>query len=182
VHSEAHVCGARCLASTGPLAGLRRSLTPARPAPPAEKAAGVLDWTLKAEGIRSFGKALLRGPERDPEVEAVKEELDDPDHENELRRIRTRAVLQSFMSDPDDPVSGHSPEEVAAVFNEIAQAAPHAVEQPSVLGPLLRRRLAGGIEPFEAKEMTDIEKGLREARQAPGAKAPAAQPKAPNPK
>jgi hypothetical protein len=87
-------------------------------------------------------------------------DLEDPQHANELRKIKTHAMINSMMTDPDSPISGHDPEKVLQAYNEIAQLAPRAAEQPAVLGPLLRRRLEGHAEPFEAKEMTDIEKGL----------------------
>jgi hypothetical protein len=86
--------------------------------------------------------------------------LEDPQHQNEIRKIKAHALLNQLMTDPDDPISSHDPDKVIAAYNEIAQMSPRLAEQPAALRPVLRRRLQGLSEPFEAKEMTDIEKGL----------------------
>lgn len=90
--------------------------------------------------------------------------LDDPAHMNEIRKIRTSAMLNSMLTDPDDPISGFDPDEVVGAYNEISRLAPHSSEQPAVIRPLLQRRLQGNVQPFEAKEITDIEKGITSAR------------------
>lgn len=91
-------------------------------------------------------------------------ELEDPSHQNEIRKIRQHALLNSLMTDPDDPISSHDPDKVVSAYNEIAQMAPRLAEQPAALRPVLRRKLQGLSEPFEAKEMTDIEKGLASSK------------------
>ena len=48
-------------------------------------------------------------------------DLESPDHEDELRKIRSNAMLTAMMTDPDDPISGHDPARVAEAYNEIAQ-------------------------------------------------------------
>jgi len=104
-------------------------------------------------------------PQGDPDAGRIHDmisELDSADHLNELRKIKTQAMLNRFMTDPDDPISGYDPDRVASAFNEIAAMAPRAAEQAGVLGPLLRRRLAGRVEPFEATEIVKTEKGLKE--------------------
>jgi hypothetical protein len=90
--------------------------------------------------------------------------LEDPSHENELRKIRTHAMLSTMLTDPDDPISGHDPAHVLKIYNEIAQTAPRVAESAEVLKPLLRRRLAGKTEPFESKELIDTEKGLKDTK------------------
>lgn len=94
-------------------------------------------------------------------------ELESPDHQNELRKIRTHAMLNSLLTDPDDPISGSDPDKVLSAYNEIAQTAPRAAYNSAILKPLLRKRLSGLTEPFEAKELVDIEKGLRDTRNVP---------------
>lgn len=91
-------------------------------------------------------------------------ELEDPAHHNELRKIRAHAMLNSMMTDPDDPISGFEPDQVVTAFNEINQLAPRLAEQPAVMRPLLQRRLQGNVQPFEAKEIADIEKGIAATR------------------
>lgn len=91
-------------------------------------------------------------------------ELEDPAHHNELRKVRAHAMLNSMMTDPDDPISGFEPDQVVTAFNEISQLAPRVAEQPAVMRPLLQRRLQGNVQPFEAKEIADIEKGIATTR------------------
>jgi len=91
-------------------------------------------------------------------------DLEDPQHQNELRKIKTHAMLNSMLTDPDDPISGHDPDKVVSAYNEIAQLAPRTAEHAGALKPLLRKRLAGHTEPFETKELTDIEKGITATR------------------
>jgi hypothetical protein len=91
-------------------------------------------------------------------------ELESPDHESEMRGIRVRAWLNSVMSDPENPISGFDPDEVMSAYNELAQLAPRAAEQPAVMQPLLSRRLEGKVEPFEAKEIADLEKSIRDTK------------------
>lgn len=90
--------------------------------------------------------------------------LEDPDHHNQLRKIKAHAMLNSMLTDPDDPISGFEPEQVVQAFNEINQLAPRVSEQPAVMRPLLQRRLQGNVQPFEAKEIADIEKGVAATR------------------
>lgn len=86
-------------------------------------------------------------------------ELEDPEHESELRKIRAQAMIQDFMAN-DEVISGYGPDEILRAYNEVAQMTPRASTQPGVMRPLLRRRLQGHIEPFEAEQATNIEKGI----------------------
>lgn len=86
--------------------------------------------------------------------------LEDPEHENELRKIRAHAMINQLMTDPDDPISGHDPDRVLNAYNEISAATPRLAENVATLRPALRRRLEGHQEPFEVKELLDIEHGL----------------------
>ena len=90
--------------------------------------------------------------------------LEDPEHENELRKIKAHAMINQLMTDPDDPISGHDPDKVLAAYNEIAQATPRVAENIATLRPQLRKQLEGHREPFEAKEMLDIEHGLAKSK------------------
>ena len=90
----------------------------------------------------------------------MEDKLGDPSHENELRKIRAQVMLSEMMSDSENPISGHDPEEVLSAYNELAQLAPRIAEQPAAVQPLLAKRLAGNVEPFEVREIGDIEKSL----------------------
>ena len=88
------------------------------------------------------------------------EDLSDPQHEGDLRQIRAQALLAEMMD--DDVIGGYEPEKVLNAYNEVSQLMPSGSMQPIIARSLLRRHLQGGIEPFEAKEMTDIEKGVKQ--------------------
>lgn len=87
-------------------------------------------------------------------------DLADPEHEQALRQIQVRAMLTDMMSN-DEVISGYDPGEVTTAYNEIASLSPRAAEQPAVIRPLLRKRLAAGsVEPFEAQQIAEIEKTI----------------------
>jgi hypothetical protein len=100
-------------------------------------------------------------------------ELESPDHQNELRKIRAQTVLTQLMSDPEGPLSQHDPEEVLQAYNEMVQLSPRLADQPAAIGPLLNKKLMGETEPFEVAEQVNLEKGLKDV-QAPQSSAPAA--------
>lgn len=120
----------------------------------------------------AVGSGLARGLGDMPKAKGdlIKDdwlELEDPKHLNEMRKIKTNAMLASLLTDPDDPISGHEPDKVLKAYNEIAATAPRVADNPATLKPILRKRLAGHTEPFEAKELVDIEKGLRDVKNVP---------------
>lgn len=87
-------------------------------------------------------------------------ELEDPNHDAALRSVQSQAMVTDFLAN-DPVISGFDPDEVMQAVNEISQVSPRASTQPALMRPLLRRRLsAGGIEPFEAAEIANLEKTL----------------------
>jgi len=117
-------------------------------------------------GTRSLlNNALDPGKTKAELIEDEWLELEDPEHTNELRAIEAQTNLAQMMSDSRNPISGYSPDEVMKAYNEIAQMAPRTAQQPAALQPLLAKRLAGHIEPFEVKEMADTEKALKDTQQ-----------------
>ena len=127
-----------------------------------EKAAagGLLTGAIIGGGAKPAMEALIGSEGRQRKVQDTEDKLSDPDHENELRKIRAQVMLSEMMSDSENPISGHDPEEVMAAYNELAQLAPRIAEQPAAVQPLLAKRLAGNVEPFEVREIGDIEKSL----------------------
>ncbi len=94
-------------------------------------------------------------------------ELDDPNHDAALRKVQAQAMMTDFLAN-DPVISGFDPDEVMSAYNEIAQVSPRAAVQPALIRPLLRKRLsAGGIEPFEANEIANLEKTLGTHTQRP---------------
>lgn len=104
-------------------------------------------------------------------IEKQIKQLDDPSHMNELRKIRAQTTLNSLMTDPENPLSDYDPEDVLSAYNELVQLSPRIADQPAILNPLLNKRLAGRMEPFEIGEALKLESGLKSTQ------TPAGQPK-----
>lgn len=110
----------------------------------------------------------IAGPDNSKQqLEGQINELESPDHQNELRKIRAQTVLTQLMSDPEGPLSQHDPEEVLAAYNEMVQLSPRLADQPSAIGPLLNKKLMGETEPFEVAEQVNLEKGLKDVQAPP---------------
>jgi hypothetical protein len=126
---------------------------------------GLAGASMVGAGTKSMLDKALGPGGRKEDVEKAWLDLEDPDHENEMRRIKAEAMLAGMMADEENPVSGYDPDQVLTAYNEIAQMAPRAAEQPAALQPLLAKRLAGNMEPFEVKEIAELEKGLKDVKQ-----------------
>lgn len=108
-------------------------------------------------GGAAFSKLVNPNPASGVSSMAMK--LDSPEHDTELRQVRTQAMLGELMA--TDPVIGsHNPHQVAQAYNEISQLAPRAALQPGVMRSALRSRLQGNTATFEAKELLDIDRTL----------------------
>lgn len=90
--------------------------------------------------------------------------LDDPRHNAELQRIRAQSLLTSMLADRSEPISGYAPSEVVQAYNEVSQLAPRVATLPGAVRPLLRRRLEGRLEPFETKEIVDLDRTVGQSR------------------
>lgn len=84
--------------------------------------------------------------------------LEDPQHDAELRGIRSQALLADLMN--DEVIGSHSPDKVTRAYNEISQLAPRAAQQPIMIRTMLRKALGGHLEPHEAQQFTSMETGL----------------------
>ena len=103
-----------------------------------------------------------KGPDldRDKVVETLYNDLTDPKHDEELNRIRTQTMLRQLLSG-DDILATYDPKQVAKTYNDLSQLAPRASKQPTLASSVLRKwTTQGGVEPFEVKELSDIEKSL----------------------
>jgi hypothetical protein len=127
--------------------------------PRQEKSSGIMQ-SIVGSSIAKNMATKHAPPSASMEEEKVHRELTDPDHLNDLRAIKAKAQLYDYLRN-DEIISGYDPEEVLEAYNEIAGMNPRSATQPAIMRPLLRKRLtAGAIEPYEAKEMADIEKTL----------------------
>jgi hypothetical protein len=114
---------------------------------------------------RELGEYAIHGA--DSRMQGLLNELDDPNHLNELRKIRAQTVLTQLMSDPESPISSYDPEEVLSAYNDMIKLSPRLADQPSAVGPLLNKRLSGNIEPFELGETLKLEQGLKQTQSTP---------------
>lgn len=129
-----------------------------------QKEGSWLGGATVATGTRNLLDSALGPAARQRAVEEAWLDLDDPEHNNEIRKIQAQAMLTGFMSDPENPISGYSPNRILTAYNELSRMAPRVSEQPSAVQPLLAKRLSGHHEPFEVKEISDIEKGLKDSK------------------
>lgn len=116
------------------------------------------------EGLKS-----IRSKGQDDPAKVQEEALDelfDPAHEAELQKIKIQAMLSEFLT-ADPVISTYDQDDVLAAYNQIVQIAPRAARQPAVMRGLLRKMLQqqDALEPFEAKELVEIEKGIRDVQQ-----------------
>lgn len=109
---------------------------------------------------------MAGGPPKSKEmmVDDTLNDLNDPVHDEQLRQIRTKAMLYSLLNN-DSVLSSYKPQEVLGAYNNLSALAPRASRQPLLATSVLRRwTTQGGIEPFEAKEIGDIEKTLQQTQ------------------
>jgi hypothetical protein len=135
------------------------------PGLPADKSAGLVGGALGGLGYGTV-KPLVAGLSESDAANLNKyvEELDAPEHTDNLRRIHSQTLLAELMSDPDNPISSYDPSQVADAYNEIVRLAPRAADQPSVISTLLQKKLLGNTEPFELGETLKIESGLKQTQ------------------
>jgi hypothetical protein len=127
---------------------------------PFEKDALIPTGSLFSGGMRAFN---LSEPNPDSARLSALSEVYDPAHEEELRSIKVKAMLNDFLS--NDPImSGQPPEKVLNVYNQISSTMPQLAGQPAVLRGLMRRMLEQQevIEPHEIQQLTSVEKQLRD--------------------
>ena len=140
---------------------------------PNVKQAGIISGAAGGVGLglsRQVTDAVM-GPDSKQRMEAQINELESPEHQNELRKIRAQTVLTQLMSDPEGPLSQYDPEDVLTAYNEMIQLSPRLADQPAAIGPLLNKKLMGATEPFEVAEQVNLEKGLKSV-QAPQSSSP----------
>ena len=147
---------------------LRRSVLGGMPVASSVKMADLISGALGG-AIASRGEAIGQLKPKSELIQDDVNELNDPLHTDELRQIQARTMLSDFMAN-DEVIAGHHPDQVTKAYNEIASLSPRAAIQPAIMRPLLRKRLtAGSVEPFEAEQMANIEKTIRQTEHPSGA-------------
>lgn len=104
-----------------------------------------------AEGQRSGEESARKKFES--QISRFTDQLADPAHELELKRIRSRAMLEDLLTN-DPVISGYGSEDVLQAYNDIVELAPRAADQRMLLQGLLRRHLAGEMstDPFDVQQ------------------------------
>lgn len=109
---------------------------------------------------------------KDPNPEAQRRDalnaVIDPEHESAMNSVKVKAMLNDFVS--NDPIlSSYDPAELTSSYNHIAQLTPNVAMQPMVMRGMLRKMLQQGgvMEPFEAHQISEIEKRLTGLNQTP---------------
>ena len=105
-----------------------------------KEGSGLLTGALIGGASKPLMESIIGGEGRDKAVAQAEENLGDPEHENELRKIKAQVMLADMMSDTDNPISGYDPEEVLEAYNNLSQLAPRLADQPAAVQPLLAKR------------------------------------------
>ena len=87
--------------------------------------------------------------------------LQDPVHEQSLRRIRTQAMLSDLLQH-DPEISSYDEGSVADAFNRLSEVAPNAMQHGLITKALLRKYLAQGnlLEQFDMDQLLGLENKL----------------------
>lgn len=112
--------------------------------------------------LAGIGNKLNDVAKKDEAVNKALQRISSPDHEDQLREIQTRAMLQDLLTS-DPVISGYDPHEVASAYNELSQLAPRTAAQPVLARALLRKQLQlGALDSFEGNEAVSTEHKLRD--------------------
>jgi len=118
------------------------------------------DLDLSSKMIEGGTSALGLGEAKPVNLEALRKVMD-PEHEAEMRGIKTKAMLHDFMSS-DPIISSYDTEKITNAFNQVSQLAPNVSQQPAVMRGVMRKILQqeGVLEPFETDQLTKLERQL----------------------
>lgn len=117
------------------------------------------------KNIFDFAGGHMKAPDPGPAINANFNELTDPDHEAELRKVRVQSMLQDLMLN-DPVIGGHDPEDAAMAYNDVVEMAPHLADQRLAIQTLMRKRLTqGALDPFEVDQLLGLEGKIRSNRQ-----------------
>jgi len=90
-------------------------------------------------------------------------QLGAPQHEANLSAIRSRTALQQLMV--DDPVISTTPEhEVLGAYNEVANYAPRALENPATMRSVLRQYLQNNASAMDLAAIRKLERDSKPER------------------
>lgn len=132
-----------------------------------EKTGNAFTWGMTGAAMKDMmgGVAKSLAPPEDKLLNKSVAQLSDPQHEADLRNIRTQAMLADLMNN-DPVISGYSGDEVFGGFNEISELSPRSTDQRAIMQSLLRKRLQQGtLDPFEIDQVLGMEGKLKKRDQ-----------------
>ncbi len=120
-----------------------------------------LKWEKVAFGLTSTLMAMQAGARnagrpnksRLPYIDA-KLRLNDPAHQQEIRKLKAEMMLNDIMS-RDEILASYSPLEVANAYEDLAASAPALVNNRAMLQTNLKRMLHGNLMPADAKDIVE---------------------------
>jgi len=120
-----------------------------------------LKWEKVAFGLTSTLMAMQAGARnagrpsgsRIPYIDA-KLRLNDPSHQQEIRKLKAEMMLNDIMS-RDEILASYSPLEVANAYEDLASSAPALVNNRAMLQTNLKRMLHGNLMPADAKDIVE---------------------------
>lgn len=140
--------------------------------PKSEKQSSVPGMFAFSHLVKNMGDGVKR--QHDAEEDAIAdyiEELDDPAHAEEMKRIQVRALIENLMAN-DPMISQESDVALTEAYNEIVQLTPRAADSPLLMRNLLRQHIAnseGGGGIMDPRDIgTNIlgnEKALQDVQQ-----------------
>jgi hypothetical protein len=98
---------------------------------------------------------------REQLVQGKLQELAAPAHEDSLRAIRTRAMINEMMA-ADPIISGYPADDVMEAFNHLSEVAPRAMQHRLMAQTLIRKYLesAAALDPFDLDQMLNLDSGV----------------------
>ncbi len=156
----------------GPFSGPVRSALGGLPLAEKEAKFGGIPFSGAIGATAGYIAGGLKDPSDSSRLRSSLDQLTDPNHEGELRKIRAQSTLQDLLLN-DQHISGYDPQDALDAYNDIVSMAPRAQDQKLLLQSLMRRRLTqGALDPFEVDQLLGMEGKLRQNSQVPQAPSP----------
>lgn len=128
-----------------------------------QKEASVLPIAVGAS-LGGAGKEIVEDiADTSDNVTEMAEQIGSRQHEDKLRQIQTRTMLNDMLSN-DPVISGYDQDKTLDAFNHLNQLAPRALSQRLVAQQMMRQYLEqdSAVDPFDVDTLLGIEKKLQE--------------------
>ena len=140
---------------------------PSSPIKKSASAMNLLGQLSLAKNVLGGAASGMKPPPTDELLQKQMDNLSDPEHDAELRRIQSQATLQELLLN-DNEIAGYDPNEALDAYNDVVQASPRAATQRMLLQTLMRKRLSQGqLDQFDVDHLLGMEEKLRKQEQPP---------------